>query len=87
MKKIAIGSDPNASTLKEVLKEHLKDLGHEFEDYGSDDPIYANVAINSYAARASACVLRQTRYREPMLHSAVTLTQQNAHAKATTQIS
>jgi ribose 5-phosphate isomerase B len=45
MKKIAIGSDPNASTLKEVLKEHLKDLGHEFEDYGSDDPIYANVAI------------------------------------------
>jgi ribose 5-phosphate isomerase B len=45
MKKIAIGSDPNALALKEVIKKHLLDLGCEFEDYGSDDPIYANVAI------------------------------------------
>ena len=45
MKKIAIGCDPNASDLKEVIKAHLSELGYEWEDYGSDDPIYANVAI------------------------------------------
>lgn len=45
MKKVAIGCDPNASALKEVIKAHLTELGHEYEDYGSDDPIYANVAI------------------------------------------
>ena len=45
MKKIAIGSDPNASGLKEIIKDHLSQLGYEWEDYGSDDPIYANVAI------------------------------------------
>jgi ribose 5-phosphate isomerase B len=45
MKKIAIGCDPNAAGLKEVVKQQLTDLGYEFEDYGSDDPIYANVGI------------------------------------------
>ena len=45
MKKIAIGCDPNARDLKEIIKKHLVDLGYEYEDYGSDDPIYANVAI------------------------------------------
>jgi len=45
MKKIAIGSDPNAAGLKEVVKQQLTDLGYKYEDYGSDDPIYANVAI------------------------------------------
>ena len=45
MKKIAIGCDPNATGLKEVVKQHLTDLGYEYEDYGSDDPIYANVGI------------------------------------------
>ena len=45
MKKIAIGCDPNAAGLKEVVKRHLTDLGYEYEDYGSDDPIYANVGI------------------------------------------
>jgi ribose 5-phosphate isomerase B len=45
MKKIAIGCDPNAAELKEVVKKQLADLGYEYEDYGSDDPIYANVAI------------------------------------------
>jgi ribose 5-phosphate isomerase B len=45
MKKIAIGCDPNASELKETIKKHLEDLGYEWEDYGSDDPIYANVAF------------------------------------------
>ena len=45
MKKIAIGCDPNAADLKEIIKAHLSQLGYEWEDYGSDDPIYANVAI------------------------------------------
>ena len=45
MKKVAIGCDPNAADLKEVLKKHLEDLGYEYEDFGSDDPIYANVAF------------------------------------------
>lgn len=45
MKKVALGCDPNASSLKEILKKHLETLGHEWEDYGSDDPIYANVAF------------------------------------------
>ncbi len=43
--KIAIGCDPNASLLKDTIRKHLEDLGHEVEDYGSDDPIYANTAI------------------------------------------
>jgi ribose 5-phosphate isomerase B len=45
MKKIAIGCDPNAAELKEAIIKHLAELGYECEDYGSDDPIYANVAI------------------------------------------
>ena len=45
MKKIAIGCDPNAAELKAVVKQQLTDLGFEYEDYGSDDPLYANVAI------------------------------------------
>ena len=43
--KIAIGCDPNASKYKLELIEYVKNLGHEVIDYGSDDPIYANVAI------------------------------------------
>jgi len=43
--KIAIGCDPNATEFKAFLAPFIKDLGHEVEDYGSDDPIYANVAI------------------------------------------
>ncbi len=45
MNKVAIGADPNALELKEILKDHLESLGHQVEDYGSDDPIYANTAI------------------------------------------
>lgn len=45
MKKVAIGCDPNASELKEIVKKHLEELGYEWEDFGSDDPIYANVAF------------------------------------------
>lgn len=44
--KIAIGSDPNASGEKYSLIKFIEDnnLG-EVTDFGSDDPIYANVAI------------------------------------------
>ncbi len=31
MKKVAIGCDPNAKDLKEIIKKHLKELGHECE--------------------------------------------------------
>ena len=53
MKAIALGSDPNAAGLKEVLKNHITSLGYEWEDYGSDDTIYANVAIELAQSVAS----------------------------------
>jgi ribose 5-phosphate isomerase B len=45
MKTIAIGADPNALELKEIIKSHLEALGYPVQDYGSEDPVYANVAI------------------------------------------
>ena len=53
MNKVAIGCDPNAAGLKEELKKYLKELGHECEDYGSEDPIYASVAIRVAEAVAA----------------------------------
>ena len=44
--KVAIGCDPNAAELKQILISFIKDMGHEIKDYGSDDPIYANVAFD-----------------------------------------
>lgn len=49
---IAIGCDPNASVLKAELIRHICDLGFMTEDFGSDDPIYANTAYR--VARAVA---------------------------------
>lgn len=43
--KIAIGCDPNATPLKTEVIEELKSCGHQLVDFGSDDPIYANVVI------------------------------------------
>ncbi len=43
--KIAIGCDPNAADLKNVIIDFVQKLGHEVKDFGSDDPIYANVAF------------------------------------------
>ena len=43
--KIAVGSDPNAEDFKQQLIPFIKGLGHEVTDFGSADPIYANVAI------------------------------------------
>lgn len=45
MKSIALGCDPNAAELKEIIKNQLTELGYEYHDYGSNDVIYANVAI------------------------------------------
>ena len=53
MRKIVIGCDPNAVNLKDEIKKHLSELGYEYEDYGSDDPIYANVAIKVSEAVAA----------------------------------
>ena len=44
--KIAFGCDPNASEMKKALIEVAESLGHEVKDFGSDDPIYANTAID-----------------------------------------
>ncbi len=51
--KIVFGSDPNAGGFKKQLIDYVKGLGHEVEDYGSDDPIYANVAFRCAKAAAA----------------------------------
>lgn len=43
--KIAVGSDPNATDLKMSIIGFLQSEGYEVTDFGSDDVIYANVAI------------------------------------------
>ena len=43
--KIAIGCDPNAAELKKILVAFIETMGHQVKDFGSDDPIYANVAF------------------------------------------
>jgi len=53
MKTIAIGCDPNASDLKNAIVKHLTELGYQAEDYGGEDPIYANTAILVAEAVAS----------------------------------
>jgi len=45
---IAIGCDHNGFRLKELIKEYLKSLGREVEDYGvySEDPVdYPDIAL------------------------------------------
>lgn len=51
--KVVVGCDPNANALKQEIIEELKGLGHEVFDFGSDDPVYANVAIEVAEAVAS----------------------------------
>lgn len=43
--KVVFGSDPNATEYKYTLMDYVKGLGYEVYDMGSDDPIYANVAV------------------------------------------
>jgi ribose 5-phosphate isomerase B len=42
---VAIGCDPNAVTVKEIIKVQLKEMGYTVTDFGSDDPVYARVAF------------------------------------------
>jgi ribose 5-phosphate isomerase B len=52
--KIAIGCDPNAEAAKEEIIAYIKGKGYgEITDFGSEDPIYANVAIKVAEAIAS----------------------------------
>lgn len=51
--KLAFGCDPNATDLKKALIEKAESLGHEVSDFGSDDPIYANVAADVAKAVAA----------------------------------
>ena len=53
MKTVAIGCDPNAADMKKAVMDQLAELGYEYEDYGSEDPIYANVAIDVAEAVAA----------------------------------
>jgi len=53
VKTIAIGCDPNATALKKIIIDHLEAQGINCEDFGSDDPIYANVAITVAEAVAA----------------------------------
>lgn len=53
MKSIAIGCYPNAYEMKSALMKHIFNLGYDTEDYGSKDPVYANVAIQVAEAVAS----------------------------------
>lgn len=43
--RVAIGCDPNAVEFKAQLIPYMEGLGYEVCDFGSEDPIYANVAI------------------------------------------
>ncbi|MBT3273003.1 MAG: RpiB/LacA/LacB family sugar-phosphate isomerase [Spirochaetales bacterium] len=56
--KLAIGSDPNAESLKKTIIEHVRSLGHDIEDFGGDDPIYANVAFSVSEAVAAGSFTR-----------------------------
>lgn len=51
--KVAFGCDPNAQELKLALIAKAESLGHEAVDLGSDDPVYANVAIDVATAVAA----------------------------------
>jgi ribose 5-phosphate isomerase B len=42
---VAIGCDPNAALLKDVIISQLKGLGYTVKDFGSEDPVYARVAF------------------------------------------
>ncbi|WP_334104863.1 RpiB/LacA/LacB family sugar-phosphate isomerase [Muricomes intestini] len=52
--KIAIGCDPNAQEAKEELIKFMESKGYgEITDFGSNDPIYANVAVKVAEAVAA----------------------------------
>ena len=79
--KIAIGCDPNAEEAKQEIIAYIEKKGYgEVTDFGSEDPIYANVAIDvaehvasgEYDRGVLRCLwtlsLRTNSYRD-VLHS------------------
>jgi ribose 5-phosphate isomerase B len=46
MKRVALGGDPNAAQLRETIHLYLESLGYAVTDFGREDPVYANVAID-----------------------------------------
>ncbi len=52
MHTVAIGCDPNAMEIKFKIINLLKERGYSVQDFGSDDPIYANVACKVATAVA-----------------------------------
>ncbi len=42
---VAIGCDPNAEDAKREIIAFLHEKGYQVKDFGSDDPVYANVAV------------------------------------------
>ncbi|NLU52143.1 MAG: RpiB/LacA/LacB family sugar-phosphate isomerase [Clostridiaceae bacterium] len=53
MYSIAIGCDPNAAEAKNAVIKFLTQKGYQVTDMGSDDTIYANVAIKVATAVAN----------------------------------
>lgn len=53
MHRIAIGCDPNAAEAKREIIKMLTGKGYCVTDMGSDDPIYANVAVKVATAVAN----------------------------------
>lgn len=52
--KIVIGCDPNAEKEKQDIIRYIREKGYgEITDFGSEDPIYANVAIKVAEAVAN----------------------------------
>lgn len=51
--KIAMGCDPNADVYMQEMIEFVKSLGHEVQEFGSEDPIYAHTAVRVAMAVAS----------------------------------
>lgn len=49
---VAIGCDPNANEIKLKLIQSLEKNGYTVTDFGSEDPIYANVAYEVSSAVA-----------------------------------
>lgn len=51
--KIAIGCDPNAAEVKRAIIALLMKTGYDVSDLGSEDPIYANIAVKVATAVAN----------------------------------
>lgn len=56
MHKVAIGCDPNAAEVKKAVIELLTKKGYDVRDFGSESPLYADVAVEvARAVTAKQC--------------------------------